>query len=639
MKIRSSLVSAVAVLSLLAVPLSAAAPRTVGSAVRHDTSLPLLEMHAINAAQRGAVAATGLSVEMPNFSSRTENFRAQGREDRPTDLQTDARPNPMLAPTPAPSVVFDGSQDSDNSQLFGFAIVPPDTEGDVGPNHYVQWINLVYEIFDKSGNTLLGPAPGSDFWVGFGGSCQTENAGDPLVVYDNLADRWVVSQFTTGGSGLQCVAVSTTPDPLGSYHRYAFQVAAVGNIPDYPKMGLWTDSYLYAQDEFAFFFENSVACAFERTPMLSGAAAGIVCFDLPNLSNDAAFGVLPADLEGAAPPAGTLASFFMYWDSAVDGNAFGDGVRNWTLDLDWANPGAAALVDNGVVAGNAWSRDLCGFSRSCIPQLGGEGLDSLAAKTMWRAHTRWEGDRQTVLLNGSADVGGERAGIHWAELENTGAGWSYVQEGTYAPADNLHRWMASIAKDANDNLCVGYSTSGSSEFPSVRYACRSAGDPLGTLPGGEVVMKAGTGSQVSSANRWGDYSSLTIDAGDDCGFWFTNEYYQTTSSFNFHTAIGSFEFADCTGGGGGGIPCADVRQMRGRCQAQGGGNRLGVNVVFTDTSHDGETIELTVDGAPTSLTISGRVARYRQGGFATGDHDVSLTDPAMCVPDIVVTCP
>ncbi len=541
------IVGILAVVVLAAAPLAASAPR-VSTALHHDTSLPLTEMHAINAAN-GVAAPTGLNLEIPNHSGRTLNHQPQGPADIDQNVQRDARPNPMLAPTPAPSIVFEGSQDSDNSGLFGFAIVPPDTEGDVGGDHYLQWINLVYEIFDKNtGATVLGPAPGSDFWIGFGGVCEGSNDGDPIALYDHLASRWVVAQFETG-TGIQCVAVSTTPDPLGSYHRYAFQAATPGNLNDYPKMGLWTDSYLYVHDEFAFFFENSVACAFERDPMLSGGAADLVCFDLPNLSNDGVFGPLPADLEGDAPPAGTLASFFMYWDRETDGTAFVDGVRNWTLDLDWSNPGAATLIDNGVVAGAAWDRNLCNFGRSCVPQLGGEGLDTLAAKTMWRAHTRWEGDRQTVLLNSSADPdGSDISGIHWGELENTGGGWSYVQEGTYAPGDGVYRWMGSIAKDASGNICVGYSASNAAMFPSIRYACRSEGDPLGTLPGGEQILKSGTGSQTGSANRWGDYSSLSIDSTNDCDFWFTNEYYQTTSSFNFHTSIGSWTFSDCDGG-------------------------------------------------------------------------------------------
>lgn len=598
--------------------------------LHHDTSPTLTEM----AAQLPPGLPTGLSIEVPNHTERNLSRPAVSVPD--PLAQTDARPDPLLAPTPAPSVVFDGNTDAENSAVVGFAVVPPDTEGDVGPNHYMQWVNLIFSIYDKSGTRLMGPTAGSAFWVGFGGVCQTNNSGDPLVVYDHLADRWVVSQFT-GFTGVQCVAVSTGPDPLGSYHRYSFQVAGPTSLPDYPKMGLWPDSYLYTANVFPGSFSNATACAFERTPMLSGATARVACANFPCTGSDCPFGVLPADLEGSAPAGGGGAPFFQYWDSAVDGNVCPDGVRAWELGTPWTT-GSTTLTSLGCIPGAALDRELCGFSRSCIPQLGGENLDTLSSMTMWRAHYRHEATHDTVLLNTTADVGANRAGIRWAELRDDGSGWAFFQEGTYAPADGLNRWMGSVAMDEVGNLCIGYTASSSSVNPSIRYTCRSAGDPLGTLPGGEVILKAGTGSQVSSANRWGDYSSMNIDT-NGCTFWHTNEYYQTTSSFNFRTSIGAFEFTDCTGGGGGGIPCADVRQMRGRCQVQGGSNRIGVNVVLTDTSHDTETIELSVDGVPTTVTISGRVGRFRQGGFTSGDHTVSLTDPAMCLADIVVTCP
>jgi hypothetical protein len=82
----------------------------------------------------------------------------------------------------------------------------------------------------------------------------------------------------------------------------------------------------------------------------------------------------------------------------------------------------------------------------------------------------------------------------------------------------------------------------------VRYTTRSAGDALGTMAGGEVSCHEGTGAQVGSSNRWGDYSSMSVDPTDDCTFWYTQEYYQTTSSFNFNTRICSFRFPDCGGG-------------------------------------------------------------------------------------------
>ena len=123
---------------------------------------------------------------------------------------------------PSPTVNIAGLSSNDNSAVLGGRLEPPDTEGDVGPNHYVEWINLLVEVFDKSGNSLAGPFAGNDLWSGFGGTCETSNDGDPIVLYDSMADRWMLSQFT--GDNHQCIAVSTSPDPLGTYYLYDFNM-------------------------------------------------------------------------------------------------------------------------------------------------------------------------------------------------------------------------------------------------------------------------------------------------------------------------------------------------------------------------------------------------------------------------------
>jgi len=522
---------------------SAADGPVVVHSVRNDTSPPLREM----VKNMGPVVPSAINREIMNRTSRHSVTRNMTDQVDPV-LQSDARPDPLSAPTPPVNLVFDGSNDQDNSQLLGFAVVPPDTEGDVGPNHYVQWVNLVFEIFDKAGNSVLGPSPGNAFWAGFGGVCETENSGDPLVMYDHLADRWVVSQFGLGSVDRQCVAVSTTPDPTGSYHRYEFSIEN-GSFPDYPKMGVWEDGYYYTADIFSFSFLHARAAVFERDKMLVGQPAQEVEFSFNCTNADCPFGVIPADLEGPAPPAGTPNTFVAQWDQQVDGSGFVDGVRLWDFSVDWKTPNNSTFTDLGVIPGAPLDRELCGFSRNCAPACnGGEGLDVLSDKQMWRAQVRHSADHDTMVVNTTADAGSNRAGIRWAELRNSGSGWSIFQEGTYAPNDGIWRWMGSIAMDGAGNICVGYTASSSSVCPSIRYACRSAGDPLGTLPGGEKVMKAGTGAQVGSSNRWGDYSSLTVDAADDCGFWFTSEYYQSNGSFDFKTSIGNWDFPECSGG-------------------------------------------------------------------------------------------
>jgi hypothetical protein len=158
---------------------------------------------------------------------------------------------------------------------------PPDTNMAVGPNHIVQWVNLDYAIFDKSGNLLPGfPKPGNSFWSGFGGICETSNSGDPIAQYDAAADRWVMSQLAASGSTFaQCFAVSRTNDPTGSYARYAYSFG--NSLNDYPKIGVWPSGYFAAYNMFLFgaFFQGAKACAYDRTAMLAAnSTATQICF-------------------------------------------------------------------------------------------------------------------------------------------------------------------------------------------------------------------------------------------------------------------------------------------------------------------------------------------------------------------------
>ena len=100
-------------------------------------------------------------------------------------------------------------------------------------------------------------------------------------------------------------------------------------------------------------------------------------------------------------------------------------------------------------------------------------------------------------------------------------------QGTFSP-DSTERWMGSTAVDNAGNLAVGYSTSSTSVFPSISYAGRLLTDPPGTLAQGEATMFAGTGVQLGTSNRWGDYTNMSLDPADDATFWYTNQYYNTS---------------------------------------------------------------------------------------------------------------
>ncbi len=453
---------------------------------------------------------------------------------------------PVQANMPAPSQNFEGVNNVNG-------VLPPDTDGDVGPNHYVQMINLSFAIWDKNGNLLYGPANNNTLWTDFGGICESHNDGDPIVLYDHLADRWLMSQFALNfpNDFHQCIAISQTGDPTGAWYRYDFLISNT-KMNDYPKFGVWPDGYYMSVNQFdgnTSAWAGAGAIVFERDQMLAGLPAQMIYFDLfgvdPNLG-----GMLPADLDGLPPPAGAPNYFVQ-----VDDNAWGypqDQLEIWEFQVDWATPANSTFTKWGDLATASFDSSMCGGARSCIPQPDtGQGLDAIADRLMFRLQYRNFGSHQTMVVNHTVDVDGtDHAGIRWYELHNSSGGWNIYQQGTYAgdSPDPEQRWMGSIAIDGSGNIALGYSVSSASVYPSVRYVGRLADDPLGTLPQGETTLIAGGGSQTHPAARWGDYSMMSVDPVDDCTFWYTQEYYQTTSSAGWQTRIGAFKFPSCTSG-------------------------------------------------------------------------------------------
>ncbi len=443
---------------------------------------------------------------------------------------------------PAPLQNFEGVNNVNG-------VLPPDTNGDVGPNHYVQWVNLSFAIYSKSGALLYGPAAGNTLWTGFGGPCQTSNDGDPIVQYDHLADRWMMSQFALpnypSGPFYQCIAVSQTGDPTGAWYRYAFQISNT-KLNDYPKFGVWPDGYYMSVNQFVGnTWGGAGVVAFERNKMLLGQPAQAIYFDLfsvdPNLG-----GMLPSDLDGPAPAAGTPNYYLQ-----VDDNGFGypqDQIEVWQFSANWTTPSASTFTQATVLPTAAFDSDMCAGSRNCIPQQGTTvKLDAISDRLMYRLQYRNFGSYQTLVLNHTVDTNSaDHAGIRWYELRNSGGGWGIRQQGTFSP-DALHRWMGSVAMDGSGDIALGYSVSSSTMYPSIRYTGRLAGDTLGQMTQGEGTIINGTGAQTHSASRWGDYSSLSIDPVDDCTFWYTNEYLQTTGSAPWRTRIGSFQLPGCGG--------------------------------------------------------------------------------------------
>ncbi|MBZ5656847.1 MAG: choice-of-anchor D domain-containing protein [Acidobacteriia bacterium] len=423
---------------------------------------------------------------------------------------------------------------------YGFVVTsaPPDTNGAVGGTQYVQWVNTSFAIFDKAtGAKIAGPTDGNLLWSGFGGGCETNNDGDPIVLYDKAAQRWIFSQFSVSTTPfLQCVAVSTTSDATGSYNRYSFRY---NNFDDYPKMGVWPDGYYETFNMFrGNTFLGSDACAYDRTAMLAGSAATQICFQ----QGPSVGGLLPSDLDGpAAPPAGSPNYLLLF------GN---NNLSLYKFHVDFATPTNSTFTGPTVLSVAAFN-PLCGGG-TCVRQPGTTTqLDSLADRLMYRLAYRNFGTHESIVVNHSV-AAGSGGGVRWYEIQNPGGTPTVAQQGTFAP-DSSFRWMGSIAMDQFGDIALGYSVSdGTSVHPSVAYTGRVPTDPAGTMEG-EVNIVTGAGSQTLGLTRWGDYSALQVDPVDDCTFWYTQEYIKANGSFNWNTRIANFKFPACGGGSGGPI--------------------------------------------------------------------------------------
>lgn len=437
------------------------------------------------------------------------------------------------------------SCDFDGISATGF--VPPDTVGAVGPAHYIQAVNAAFAIYDKNGNLLAGPSPINSLWNGFGGPCEADNNGDPIVRYDHLANRWLISQFAVHSPPdyRQCIAISRTDDPIaGGWHLYAFPTDdSTGNPvnPDYPKIGVWPDGYYMGTQRW---FPNGGldVWAFEREQMLAGAPAAVVQFFV----NPPSLFLMPSDLDGPPPPVGTP-NFF---SRPVDGDRFGgvDRLQVFAFQVDWVNHASSSFDLLSQLPTEPFDSVLCSASLldTCIPQPGtAQLLETLSVWAMWRLQYRNFGTHETLVTNHTVDANGQSlAGIRWYELRRPAAGtWSIFQQGTYAP-DSVNRWMGSLAMNQNGSIALGFSASNKQVFPSIRYASRKIGDPLGLLTQ-ERTLVTGGGSQTSSSSRWGNYSSMDVDPVDDCTFWYTTEYYDTTSTAGWRTCVSNVSPEPC----------------------------------------------------------------------------------------------
>jgi hypothetical protein len=548
-----------------------------------------------------------------------------------------------LSFTPATSGNFEGIASAEQSSSVGW-VIPPDTNGAIGPTHYVQIVNITFAIYRRDGTRIYGPAGINTLWQGFGATCGVSNDGDPTVLYDHLADRWVVSQLAIpnfpNGPFYQCIAVSASGDPLGAWHRYEYVISNT-KLNDYPKFGLWPDGYYLSANQ----FDNCVdqlppfgfitcdwagprAVVFERAKMLDGQLARMVAFEKSpaNLG-----GLLPSSLDGPPPPVGTPNYFTQVDDGAWFTPAVADRLQIWPFHVDWgADPPAASFgpsqatdpdVSSIVLPTAPFDSNMCGYQPNCIPQPGTDifgfpspAVDALSDRLMHRLQYRVFPTHESIVATHTVNAGNQRAGLRWYELRKDTAGeWGVYQQGTYAPNDGNHRWMGSIAMDQTGNIALGYSLSSLTTWPSIRYVVRAGGDPLGEL-GQEATIVQGSGAQLDSSGRWGDYSAMSVDPTDDCTFWYTQEYYHDLEYFygrNWQTRIASFRLPSC---GTGPVPSISISDT-----TVAEGNAGTVNAVFPVTL-----------SAPSDQTIT--VAYATADGSATAGVDYVAASGIVDIP-------
>jgi hypothetical protein len=520
----------------------------VQKAVSFDVSAPLRDIH-VKKAAFWKKWTTETEKEIPNKFHIKPVIHPGYMNQADGALQKSVRKEAMNAII-TPLVNFNGLDNSDN---ISGRVTPPDPAGDVGPDHYVQAVNCMLQVFSKAGVSLFGPVETSTLWTGFSGNWDGHNDGDAVVMYDEVADRWIISQFAVdcgtypNYTEYELVAVSQTADPTGAYYRYAFKF---DYMPDYPKMGVWRDGYYIAANRFNTNNSSSPAIGaaigvLERDKMLVGdASAQMIYYKAETLGGNGSglgtdcFSMLPGDCDGTFAPAGTPNYFSYINDDSWGGN---DELRIWSLKPDWTTPANSVCAYITALPVAAFAT----FSSYQISQKGVTlKLDDLSDRLMHRMQYRNMGTYESMVTCHTVNSGSNIAGVRWYEMRKNGSTWALYQQGTYAFTDSKSRWLGSIAMNGSGDIALGYTLSGSADYPSIYFTGRKASDALGSMTVAESPIMVGSAS-MSGADRWGDYAMMSVDPTDNKTFWHTNEFVGTYGgSYPWSTRIASFVFSN-----------------------------------------------------------------------------------------------
>ncbi|MCK5775534.1 MAG: T9SS type A sorting domain-containing protein [Bacteroidales bacterium] len=408
----------------------------------------------------------------------------------------------------------------------GTGYLPPDTDGDVNDDFFVQMVNSKYNVYLKDGTKVLGPLDLGTLWSQLPGG-PWGSSGDPIVVYDEEYDRWVLTQFAPKNNyqeNYELFAISETSDPTGAYFLYAFEFDNVFN--DYPKIGVWSNAYYATYNMFErvdgeFHFVGAALTAVEKEKMIIGDpdAQMIVTPGFGQGYIPGYYSTMPADVDGESFPEENSPCPIIYLNENQD-------IEVWNFTVDWENPESSTLIkQNQDIVVSSFEPTPNGYNgdQGFIPQPNtSQRLHGMGTMIMNRLAYRKFEDHESMVVNHAVLVD-NYSGIRWYEFIKNQEDWELFQEGTYAPNDGVHRWMGSIAINIKGDIGLGYSVSNGEEvFPSIRYTGRRSNDPLGEMTIEEVEIKTGIYSQ--GHYRWGDYACMNVDPSNDTSFWFTTEY-------------------------------------------------------------------------------------------------------------------
>jgi hypothetical protein len=501
---------------------------------QHDVSPPLQSM----ASEEPAVAVSNDPEQLGEESDGGTLIAG------PADPVVQETADGSLGTIPVMNLLGLGSGFTGPQGIFQPSVAPPDANASVGATQVVETVNRELAVFEKStGSPILGPIFVGILWQGFNAPCvRRYDLADPVVLYDKLANRWLVSIHTLGTPYFICLAVSTTGDATGPYNRYAFQVQADG-LPTNEQLGIWPDGYYLAHLIFtnASTYVGPQACAVDRNRMIAGQTATMQCFQINNTNIR---GMAPSDLDGRnAPPAGSP-NYYL-----IQGPPGSNSLYLYRFHVNFTSPASSTFTGPSTIKVAPYNAPPRGGS-GVVPQLGttqllGVNGGDVMPRLAYRNFPNANPPHESLVATHSVRVGtgsNFRVGLRWYELRAPGTTPTVFQQGTYSP-DTTSRWMGSIAMDKMADIAIGYSTSSATMYPSIRYTGRVPSDPLNTLEAEGTIFN-GNGSQTGGG-RWGDYTSMSMDPSDDCTMWYTGEYLASTGALTWATRIFAFKFPSC----------------------------------------------------------------------------------------------